>query len=158
MAHEPKSIHTLLSFLNPGGTLDSGEWSLHDHARLDEVRDALRIWIRSGAAPDPAAVESINRAGSAVLLRVVIDHAGTTRVESVSSSPVDSTLGAVLAAVYEVVRSGLWGRLRMCANPSCGWVFFDRSRNHSKVWCEMAECGNRAKARRYRAKRKGARA
>ena len=153
----PKSIRVLLSLINPGGIVDSTAWSLHDHARMSEVREALQRWIASGSAPEPAVVESINRAGSAVPLKLVIDQSGSARLGSVSSSPVDVAMGAVLDAVHEVVRLGLWGRLRICANPSCGWVFFDRSRNRSKVWCEMAECGNRAKARRYRARRRGAR-
>ncbi len=38
-------------------------------------------------------------------------------------------------------------RLKICAN--CGWLFLDRSRNHSRVWCDMTVCGNRAKARRH---------
>lgn len=38
-------------------------------------------------------------------------------------------------------------RIRICAH--CGWLFLDRSRNRSRVWCDMAVCGNRTKARRY---------
>jgi len=38
-------------------------------------------------------------------------------------------------------------RLRICQN--CRWLFFDRSRNSSRLWCDMAVCGNRNKARRH---------
>ncbi|MBL8582674.1 MAG: CGNR zinc finger domain-containing protein [Rhizobiaceae bacterium] len=38
-------------------------------------------------------------------------------------------------------------RLRICGN--CGWLFVDRSRNGSRLWCDMAVCGNRQKARRH---------
>jgi len=38
-------------------------------------------------------------------------------------------------------------RLRICAN--CGWLFVDRSRNASRIWCDMAVCGNRRKAARH---------
>jgi predicted RNA-binding Zn ribbon-like protein len=41
-------------------------------------------------------------------------------------------------------------RLRHCANPSCGWLFVDESKNHSRVWCDMGTCGSRAKMTRYR--------
>lgn len=45
-------------------------------------------------------------------------------------------------------------RLKIC--PNCEWLFIDRSRNRSRTWCDMAVCGNRAKARlHYRKKRKG---
>lgn len=45
-------------------------------------------------------------------------------------------------------------RIRPCANPGCGWLFLDTSRNRSRRWCSMEDCGNRAKARRHYAKRK----
>jgi len=38
-------------------------------------------------------------------------------------------------------------RLKICAN--CQWLFLDRSRNRSRLWCDMAVCGNRAKAKRH---------
>ncbi|HEY8166385.1 MAG TPA: CGNR zinc finger domain-containing protein [Gemmatimonadaceae bacterium] len=40
-------------------------------------------------------------------------------------------------------------RLSSCANERCGWLFLDESRNQSRRWCSMEECGSRAKARRY---------
>jgi predicted RNA-binding Zn ribbon-like protein len=38
-------------------------------------------------------------------------------------------------------------RVRQC--PGCGWLFVDESRNHSRTWCDMRFCGNRAKAQRH---------
>jgi predicted RNA-binding Zn ribbon-like protein len=35
----------------------------------------------------------------------------------------------------------------------CHWLFYDRSRNRSAVWCQMAVCGNRTKTKAYRARR-----
>ncbi len=44
-------------------------------------------------------------------------------------------------------------RMKICGN--CGWLFIDRSKNKSRAWCDMAVCGNRAKANRhYRRKKK----
>jgi predicted RNA-binding Zn ribbon-like protein len=44
-------------------------------------------------------------------------------------------------------------RLKIC--PNCEWLFIDKSKNRSRNWCDMAVCGNRAKARlHYRRKRK----
>lgn len=37
-----------------------------------------------------------------------------------------------------------------CSGVECGWLFLDTSRNHSRRWCEMADCGNLAKVRRFR--------
>jgi predicted RNA-binding Zn ribbon-like protein len=48
-------------------------------------------------------------------------------------------------------------RVKKCADERCGWLFFDTSRNHSRRWCSMESCGNRAKARRhYERQRAGA--
>ena len=47
-------------------------------------------------------------------------------------------------------------RLRSCANRECGWLFLDTSKNHSRRWCSMSDCGSRAKARRYYRRKKGA--
>ncbi|MCR4471436.1 CGNR zinc finger domain-containing protein [Burkholderia sp. SCN-KJ] len=49
------------------------------------------------------------------------------------------------------------GRLRMCAGPNCAWLFIDGSKTGRRKWCDMATCGNVAKARRhYHATRQGA--
>lgn len=45
-------------------------------------------------------------------------------------------------------------RLRIC--PNCGWLFLDRSRNASRMWCDMTVCGNRNKARLHYRRRKAA--
>lgn len=45
-------------------------------------------------------------------------------------------------------------RLRECADADCRWLFVDRSRNRSRRWCAMSDCGNLTKVRRYR-QRKG---
>lgn len=40
-------------------------------------------------------------------------------------------------------------RVKECATENCNWLFYDASKNRSRRWCEMSECGNRAKARRH---------
>lgn len=42
-------------------------------------------------------------------------------------------------------------RLRACEKPDCRWLFLDTSKNHTRRWCDMKICGNRIKARRYKA-------
>jgi predicted RNA-binding Zn ribbon-like protein len=41
-------------------------------------------------------------------------------------------------------------RLKVCPADDCQAAFYDKSRNHSAIWCDMAVCGNRAKVREYR--------
>jgi predicted RNA-binding Zn ribbon-like protein len=42
-------------------------------------------------------------------------------------------------------------QVRACANSECRWLFMDTSKNHTRRWCDMKLCGNRMKARRYKA-------
>lgn len=44
-------------------------------------------------------------------------------------------------------------RLRQCRDDACGWLFLDRSKNASRVWCSSADCGNRTRARRHQRRR-----
>jgi predicted RNA-binding Zn ribbon-like protein len=63
-------------------------------------------------------------------------------------------LGATAHSVLSLLAGSDQQRLRICGN--CGWLFIDRSKNHSRIWCDMAVCGNRRKAsRHYRRKTSG---
>ena len=42
--------------------------------------------------------------------------------------------------------------LRACDKPDCRWLFLDTSKNHTRRWCDMKICGNRMKARRFKAR------
>ena len=42
--------------------------------------------------------------------------------------------------------------VRACASPECRWLFLDTSKNHTRRWCDMKICGNRMKARRFKAR------
>nr|WP_246305023.1 CGNR zinc finger domain-containing protein [Nocardioides thalensis] len=44
-------------------------------------------------------------------------------------------------------------RLRQCRANDCGWLFLDRTKNASRVWCSSADCGNRTRAQRHYARR-----
>lgn len=54
----------------------------------------------------------------------------------------------------ELFASADLDRLRCCANPACGWFFIDGSKNNSRRWCSMNECGDRAKSKRYYGKKR----
>ena len=46
-------------------------------------------------------------------------------------------------------------RLKQCPGEDCGWLFLDTSRNGSRQWCDMRDCGNLAKVRRFRQRLRG---
>ncbi len=74
----------------------------------------------------------------------------------VRASPVEAALGPVALAAVRLFTEGDFQRLRECEGHACGWLFYDRSKNNRRRWCEMEVCGNRAKQRRLAARRRDA--
>ncbi len=62
----------------------------------------------------------------------------------------EQVLWPVARSAAELLASPEVARVGECADDrGCGWLFFDTSRNHSRRWCSMDSCGNRAKAKRH---------
>jgi predicted RNA-binding Zn ribbon-like protein len=60
----------------------------------------------------------------------------------------------VVRSAGELLASPDLKRVRQCPGEECGWLFLDTSRSRRRQWCDMAECGNLAKVRRFRQKRR----
>jgi predicted RNA-binding Zn ribbon-like protein len=116
-----------------------------------EVREALRelLLSNSGITVDPLALETLNRAASRTRLVLGFSPEGRTELLS-DGGGVDRALGEILAQSLIAMVAGTWRRLKVCSNETCRWAFYDLSKNRSGMWCSMAECGNRMKARAYR--------
>jgi predicted RNA-binding Zn ribbon-like protein len=64
-------------------------------------------------------------------------------------------LGPIARSAAELlVREDLTAKVHQCEGDNCGWLFLDCSKNHSRRWCDMRDCGNRAKVRRHRKRHK----
>ena len=118
------------------------------------LREALRALMleHNGAAADAQAagwLESIARRGD---LAVHFGDRGAVTVAP-RAEGVDGALASVLVPVVDAIGDGSWQRVKACRASDCEWAFYDRSRNRSGVWCEMAVCGNREKVRAYRGRR-----
>jgi predicted RNA-binding Zn ribbon-like protein len=61
----------------------------------------------------------------------------------------DSLLGPVVRSALDLLRSSERERVRICAAEDCVWLFLDTSKNRSRRWCDMKQCGNRDKVRRF---------
>lgn len=108
-----------------------------------EVREAIRVLLRANNGIDEgvdAASRTLDDAARRSRLRVGFDD-GTLTFEPA---------GSILAAIAEAMADGSWPRLKACRADDCKWAFIDTARNHTRQWCDMAICGNREKARRYR--------
>jgi len=62
----------------------------------------------------------------------------------------DRVLWPVAKSAAELLTSSDLARVRQCGGDECGWMFLDTSRNRSRQWCDMKDCGNRSKVRRFR--------
>jgi predicted RNA-binding Zn ribbon-like protein len=64
----------------------------------------------------------------------------------------------VQSAAQLLLSEDLCDRVGQCADPAgCGWLFLDLSKNRSRRWCSIRDCGNRAKQRRLHARQKQSR-
>jgi predicted RNA-binding Zn ribbon-like protein len=133
--------------------------ALHEARRL---RSVLRALAERGGAPDDSAIQAaiieINRIlGRSTGTRRVEPRAGGGFVRSFVTS--GDVFAGLMIPVIESAADGLVGgelrRIRKCADPRCGRVFYDGSRNGKRRWCDMKTCGNRAKAARHRGKKRG---
>ena len=120
------------------------------------VRAAMRALAERGANSERVRGDAL-----AEINRVLGRSAGTRRVESRADGsfarafvPVgDAFAGLIIPVVESAADSLIAGellRVRRCGDPRCSRVFFDATRNGRRRWCDMATCGNRAKAARFR--------
>jgi predicted RNA-binding Zn ribbon-like protein len=58
-------------------------------------------------------------------------------------------LYSVVQSAMDLFTSDTFKKVKRCNDPSCGWFFSDSSKNRSRRWCSMEDCGNRSKARRF---------
>jgi len=66
----------------------------------------------------------------------------------------DRVLWPLTIYAAELLASEDLSRLRQCKGEECGWLFMDGSRNRSRQWCEMRDCGNLAKVKRFRQRKR----
>lgn len=67
----------------------------------------------------------------------------------------DAMLWTVARSAAELAVSADFARVRACDGPECGWLFLDR--RGVRRWCDMRDCGNRAKVGRFRERRRSER-
>jgi predicted RNA-binding Zn ribbon-like protein len=124
--------------------------------RAVALREALRamLFANNGGPVDPHALEVLN--AEAARTRPVIRFAAADGVIEGRANDVDGAFGRLLGIVFTSMARGDWTRMKACENDTCRWAVYDRSKNHSKRWCSMSECGGRAKAREYWRRQHGA--
>ena len=67
-----------------------------------------------------------------------------------SDRALDKILWAISLSAAEFLTRDDLTRLRQCGGDDCGWIFLDTTRNRSRHWCDIRDCGNRDHVRRFR--------
>jgi predicted RNA-binding Zn ribbon-like protein len=100
------------------------------------------------------ALARLNAVLTAALARLQLaETSGSFRWEwRDAARTLDRVLWPVAQAAGDLLVSDEVGRLRECSGEPCGFLFLDQSRGGRRRWCDMAHCGNRAKARRHYAR------
>ena len=153
---ELSTTDQLIDFLDEHGY--SGT-RVGDAAELDAVR-ALRPQLRAlWTADRDSAVEMVNsmlRDGDALPQLVRHDGWDWHLHATEPSAPLATRLQVEAALAFiDVIRSDEDARIRICAADDCDAVLVDLSRNRSKRYCDVGNCGNRMNVNAYRARRTG---
>ncbi len=129
------------------GDLDSAELAF-----LRELREAIRLALsaHAGQGDGSSAWAALAAVIDGTAVDIRLGAPGTAGLKSRETNGATLLRTNVAIAVYEAIRDGNWGRLKACRKHSCLWAFYDRSKNGSGAWCNMAVCGNRVKAARRR--------
>ena len=124
--------------------------------RCRALREALADTFY-GRGPSVRSRTTLERYFKAALLEQKLSWKQSPHVEwswsSVQKHP-DLPLWTLAMSALELMTSQAVSRVRACDNPECRWLFLDTSKNHTRRWCDMKLCGNRMKARRFKAQRK----
>jgi predicted RNA-binding Zn ribbon-like protein len=112
------------------------------------LREALAAVLAGGKS---RALEALNAALSATRFSYRLEPS-KEGLRAVATGDVDSLRAPLAELAHDIVEflaSDRLARVSDCADHRCGWFFVDTSRNHTRLWCDMAGCGNKAKARAF---------
>ena len=128
--------------------------------RLRELRAVLERMFRasvSGSDPSRADLDRVTQlaAQSARAVRLYAMEGTVVRVVDARAAGAALLRWRVVEAAVALLTSARLARVRAC--PNCGWFFVDTSKNRSRRWCSMEDCGSITKARRYYRRKKVAR-
>jgi predicted RNA-binding Zn ribbon-like protein len=124
------------------------------HRFREQVRAATEALASRRAVPDvPMAALQAALAAPTGSLRLVDLESAEPRVGFATDAGAAAVFSFQVAlSVAGFLRSPQRKRLKLCANPGCGFAFVDTSINATRRWCFMRYCGNRVKVRAFRSR------
>jgi predicted RNA-binding Zn ribbon-like protein len=128
------------------------ETVLHKAIELREIIFRVFSSIVKNTAPGEKDISLFNKKLSKVMRqsKLEITESGIEWNVTGNKNTLDWPLNAVIHSAFSLLTSEELGKVKMCADKrGCGWLFVDHSKNRSRRWCDMADCGNLAKQKRY---------
>lgn len=131
---------------------DAADQVLRQAVQLREAINTIYLELEDGNGIPHDQLEILNSFLPEALSRLRIGTAGGQPAWEWSTArlALDRMLWPVVWSAANLLMSDQIGKLRTC--DACNWLFLDTTRNHSRRWCTMEDCGNRAKIRRFRQK------
>jgi predicted RNA-binding Zn ribbon-like protein len=128
-----------------------------DLRRALALRESLRALLRAnnGGEASERELAPLREAAERSRYRPALSPAGELTLEP-ARADLTGFEARLLLAVERLQSHGAWPRLKACPDETCQWAFYDATRNRSRTWCSMEECGNREKTRRYRTRKSAA--
>jgi predicted RNA-binding Zn ribbon-like protein len=124
--------------------------------RLRDAARAVTEALAAGQPPPRPAMAALDAALAAPLGHLALVDPDTSRPSlafQTDASDADLLAFRVALSLATFLAAGDRRRLKLCANPGCGFAFLDTSTNATRRWCYMRYCGNRLKARAFRSRR-----
>lgn len=138
--------------------LKNQEKAKHDLNKILKTRELLyRIFqkLSQKNLPEDEDILLFNKELSLVLRHLNLEINDSLDIKMIwDNQPSDLLwiLLPIIKSTYDLLISDLKNRIKEC--PKCGWLYLDKSKNNSRLWCNMKTCGNTIKIKRYYEKKK----
>jgi predicted RNA-binding Zn ribbon-like protein len=167
------SYTDLIEWANEGGLLDEADVELITSTSTAEPKKAdsvlkvakdlreglYRIFsnVVDGSSPETNDIEILNNTITSTMAISRLEW-GENRLTwgwRSGMNVLDRILWLIAQDAVDLLSDGMLSRVGECADDrGCAYLFIDTTRNHSRKWCSMESCGNRAKARKHYGRKK----
>ncbi len=122
--------------------------------RAKELRESIQrtfLAASEGLPPETHSFDLLNSHIAEAMCHARVEHTqdGYQWGWESAEGNLERILWPIARSAADLLISNKLARVHECAGDTCGWMFIDTSKNHSRRWCDMKDCGNTAKARRY---------
>jgi predicted RNA-binding Zn ribbon-like protein len=136
----------------------AGTWTEGHLRTVRELREGLVEVLTAQidhATVPPGSLGLVDRAWRRALDAAFVEP-GLPLRHTIRLRAADDAVDLLGLAAGDLCRRADLDRLRRCEDSDCGWLFLDLSRNHTRLWCDPGDCGNRARVRRFSERRRAA--